>query len=63
MPVGLEWALETGLRDRVIREFLELMFEGELDEALSRPRYARRGKAANADGQEVAGQTGHRQGP
>jgi len=39
------------------------MFEGELDEALSRPRYARRGKAANADGQEVAGQTGHRQGP
>jgi hypothetical protein len=26
------------------------MFEGELDEALSRPRYVRRGKAANADG-------------
>ena len=34
--------IEAGLRDRV-REFLELMFEGELSEALSRPRYARRG--------------------
>jgi putative transposase len=53
--------IEAGLRDRV-REFLELMFEGELSEALSRPRYARRGKAANAAGQEVAGQTGHRHG-
>jgi hypothetical protein len=30
--------IEAGLRDRV-REFLELMFEGELDEALSRPRF------------------------
>src|ERR1700730_6430798 len=53
--------VEAGLRDRV-REFLELMFEGELDEALSRPRYARRGKASTAEGQEVAGQTGHRHG-
>jgi putative transposase len=53
--------IEAGLRDRV-REFLELMFEGELDEALSRPRYVRRGKAANVDGQEGAGQTGHRHG-
>jgi putative transposase len=53
--------IEAGLRDRV-REFLELMFEGELSEALSRPRYARRGKAANGAGQEVAGQTGHRHG-
>jgi putative transposase len=52
--------IETGLRDRV-REFLELMFEGELDEALARPRYER-GKAANADGQGLAGQTGHRHG-
>jgi putative transposase len=53
--------IEAGLRDRV-REFLGLMFEGELDEVLSRPRYARGGKAANADGQAVADQTGHRHG-
>ena len=30
----------TGLRDRV-REFIQVMFEGELEAALSRPRYAR----------------------
>jgi putative transposase len=52
--------IEAGLRDRV-REFLGLMFEGELDEVLLRPRYAR-GGAANADGQAIAGQTGHRHG-
>jgi hypothetical protein len=34
--------IEAGLRERV-RDFLALMFEGELDEALSRPRYACRG--------------------
>jgi putative transposase len=32
--------IETGLRDRV-REFIQAMFEGELEAALSRPRYAR----------------------
>jgi transposase-like protein len=53
--------IEAGLRERV-RDFLALMFEGELDEALSRPGYARRGKTAKAAGQEVAGQTGHRHG-
>jgi hypothetical protein len=33
--------IEVGLRERV-RDFLEEMFEGELDEVLSRRRYARR---------------------
>ena len=33
--------IEAGLRDRV-REFIQEMIEGELEEALSRPRYARR---------------------
>src|SRR3981081_2526841 len=33
--------IEGGLRDRV-REFIHAMIEGELDIALSRPRYARR---------------------
>jgi putative transposase len=37
------------------------MFEGELDEALARPRYER-GKATNAEGQGIPGQTGHRHG-
>jgi hypothetical protein len=32
--------IEAGLRDRV-REFIHAMIEGELDIALSRPRYAR----------------------
>jgi hypothetical protein len=31
--------VETGLRDRA-REFLQAMFEAELDEALARSRYA-----------------------
>ena len=53
--------IEAGLRERV-REFLELMFEGELDEALSRQRYARRANGANAARQQPAGQTGHRHG-
>ena len=52
--------IEAGLRDRV-REFLEGMFEGELDEVLSRPRYARRRKLASAEAQEGA-ITGHRHG-
>ena len=32
--------IEAGLRDRV-REFIREMIEGELEEALSRPRYVR----------------------
>jgi hypothetical protein len=35
--------IETGLSDRV-REFIHAMIEGELDLALSRPRYARHTK-------------------
>src|SRR5439155_27320986 len=35
--------IEAGLRDRV-REFIHAMIEGELDMALSRPRYARHAK-------------------
>ena len=33
--------IEAGLRDRV-RDFIETMIRTELDEALARPRYARR---------------------
>ena len=53
--------IEAGLRDRV-REFIQAMIEGELEAALSRPRYARRPKEAceNADG--ASGVTGHRHG-
>ena len=38
--------IEGGLRDRV-REFIHAMIEGELDVALSRPRYARHAKSPN----------------
>jgi putative transposase len=53
--------IEAGLRDQV-RGFIQAMIEGELDGALARPRYARHGKLANTERQEVAGQTGHRHG-
>lgn len=36
--------IEAGLRDRV-RDFLKTMIRTELDAALARPRYARRGAA------------------
>jgi putative transposase len=39
--------IEAGLRNRV-REFIQAMIEGELDMALSRPRYARRAKLSEA---------------
>src|SRR3974377_840533 len=53
--------IEAGLRDRV-REFIQAMIEGELEEALYRQRYARRPREAceNADG--ASGVTGHRHG-
>jgi putative transposase len=52
--------IETGIRDRV-RGLIEEMICGELDAALSRPRYGRR--AAAADGSDVApGVAGHRHG-
>ena len=40
--------IEGGLRDRV-REFIHAMIEGELDTALSRPRYARHAKPPSGD--------------
>jgi putative transposase len=53
--------IEAGLRERA-REFIQAMIEGELDEALSRPRYARRAKRPSVERQNAAGATGHRHG-
>ena len=38
------------------------MIEGELDIALSRPRYARHAKSPNGEAEEAVGATGHRHG-
>src|SRR3954469_7210211 len=46
--------IESGLRDRV-REFIHAMIEGELDVALSRPRYARHAKSPNGEAEEAVG--------
>ena len=51
--------IEGGLRDRV-REFIHAMIEGELDMALSRPRYARHAKSPSGEAEETVGVTGHR---
>jgi putative transposase len=52
--------IETGIRDRV-RGLIEEMIRGELDAALSRPRYGR--QARHADGSDAAaGIAGHRHG-
>ena len=53
--------IEAGLRDRV-REFIQIMIEGELDAALSRLRYARRPKEASENADGASGITGHRHG-
>src|SRR3984893_15117714 len=53
--------IETGLRDRV-REFIHAMIEGELDLALSRPRYARHTKVPSGDVEGAVGANGHRHG-
>ena len=53
--------IEAGLRDRV-REFIHAMIEGELDIALSRPRYARHAKSPSGEAEEAVGATGHRHG-
>jgi putative transposase len=53
--------IETGLRDRV-REFIHAMIEGELDLALSRPRYARHTKLPSGEAEGVVGGGGHRHG-
>ena len=53
--------IEGGVRDRV-REFIHAMIEGELDMALSRPRYARHAKSPSGEAEETIGVTGHRYG-
>ena len=50
--------IESGVRDRV-REFIQAMIEGELDTALSRPRYARHGKPPSGEAEGAVGATGH----
>ena len=51
--------IEAGVRDRV-RGFIQAMVEGELDEALMRPRYGRRShrRAARMTGRLVSPATG-----
>src|SRR5947199_1239633 len=53
--------IEAGLRDRV-REFIHAMIEGELELALSRPRYARHAKPSSGEAAGAVGATGHRHG-
>jgi putative transposase len=52
--------IESGLRDRV-REFIQTLFESELEAALSRPRYARRPPEVPSGG-DGAAVNGHRHG-
>ena len=52
--------IEAGLRDRV-REFIHTMIEGELNTALSRPRYARHAKPSSEEAVAVRA-SGHRHG-
>jgi putative transposase len=51
--------IENGIRDRV-RELIEEMIRGELDDLLARPRYGRRAKVMNSE--ENLGVRGHRHG-
>jgi putative transposase len=53
--------IEAGLRDRT-RDFLQAMFEGELDEVLARSRYSRRVKPLSGDSEAAPAVTGHRHG-
>jgi len=53
--------IEVVLRDRA-REFLEAMFEAELEGVLARSRYVRRGKRSGDDSEAPAGVAGHRHG-
>jgi transposase-like protein len=53
--------IEGRLRDRV-REFIHAMIEGELDIALSRPRYARHARSPNGEAEKAVGAIGHRHG-
>ena len=53
--------VEMRIRDRIC-EFLQAMFEGELEETLARSRYARRVKPADGDSEGTSGVIGHRHG-
>ncbi len=53
--------IEANLRDRA-REFLQAMFETELEETLARSRYARRVKLSSDDSESTPAVTGHRHG-
>jgi len=53
--------IEAGLGQRT-REFLQAMFEAELDEVLARSRYARRARPASGDSEATPAATGHRHG-
>ena len=53
--------IEAGVRDRV-RDFIHAMIEGELDLALSRPRYARHARPSSGDAEGAVGAIGHRHG-
>ena len=53
--------VETRIRDRIC-EFLQAMFEGELEDTLARSRYARRAKPVDGDSERTAGVIGHRHG-
>jgi putative transposase len=53
--------IEASLRERT-REFLQAMFEAELDEVLARSRYARRARPASGDSEATPAATGHRHG-
>jgi transposase-like protein len=53
--------IEAGLRGRV-RDFIHAMIEGELDMALSRPRYARHARPPSGETEGAEGATGHRHG-
>lgn len=53
--------IEAGLRGRV-RDFIHAMIEGELDMALSRPRYARHATPPSGEAKGAGGATGHRHG-
>jgi len=53
--------IEAGVRARV-RDFIQAMIEGELETALSRPRYGRHAKEPSGDSEATKGATGHRHG-
>jgi putative transposase len=53
--------IEAGLRDRT-REFLQAMFEAELEEVLARSRYRRQRTSSDGGSEDTASVTGHRHG-